>query len=336
MHDDQHGTAIISKCSFNKCLEIVGKKIQDVSVVFNGAGAAAMSCTQLYVSLGVPRENIIMCDSKGVIRSDRDDLKGFKKEFSTTKDLNTLEDAMIGSDVFVGLSKGNIVSPEMVKSMADDPIVFAMANPIPEISYAKAMAARKDIIFATGRSDYPNQVNNVLGFPYIFRGALDVRAKMINEEMKIAAVKAIADLAKELVPEEVNIAYGETNLVFGPEYIIPKPNDPRLISSVAPAVAKAAIDSGIALSSIQDWEVYKVSLNKRIGRDNTLLRNATTRAKLNPKRVVFPEADNYHVLKAAHIIKEEGIGHPILLGRLDKIHSLIEEHCFDFENTSYY
>ncbi len=333
MHDDQHGTAIISAAALINALEIVGKKIQDVSVVFNGAGAAAMSCTQLYVSLGVPRENIVMCDSKGVIRSDRDDLKGFKKEFSTTKDLNTLEDAMIGSDVFVGLSKGNIVSPEMVKSMADDPIVFAMANPTPEISYAKAMAARKDIIFATGRSDYPNQVNNVLGFPYIFRGALDVRAKMINEEMKIAAVKAIADLAKELVPEEVNIAYGETNLVFGPEYIIPKPNDPRLISSVAPAVAKAAIDSGIALSSIQDWEAYKVSLNKRIGRDNTLLRNATTRAKLNPKRVVFPEADNYHVLKAAHIIKEEGIGHPILLGRLDKIHSLIEEHGFDFENT---
>ncbi len=334
MHDDQHGTAIISAAALLNALELVKKDISAVNIVVNGAGAAAISCTRLYVSLGARLENIVMCDSKGVIRSDRDNLSGHKLEFASSKDLTTLEDAMADADVFVGLSKGNVVSPAMVKSMALDPIVFAMANPSPEISYAKAMATRKDIIFATGRSDYPNQVNNVLGFPYIFRGALDVRATTINEEMKIAAVRAIADLTKELVPEEVNITYGESNITFGPDYIIPKPNDPRLISCVAPAVAKAAIASGVATSTINDWDRYRVSLNKRVGRDNKLLRNVTTRAKLNPKRVVFAEADHYNILKAAQIIKDEGIGEPILLGRIDKIEALIEEHGFDFEGVN--
>jgi malate dehydrogenase (oxaloacetate-decarboxylating)(NADP+) len=334
MHDDQHGTAIISAAALINALEIQDKKIEEVKIVVNGAGAAAISCTQLYLALGARIENVVMCDSKGVIRSDRDNLTGHKLEFATDRDLQSLEDAMVDSDVFVGLSKGNVVSPEMVKSMAEKPIVFAMANPTPEISYAKAMAARKDIIMATGRSDYPNQVNNVLGFPYIFRGALDVRSTKINEEMKIAAVKAIAELTKELVPEEVNITYGETNITFGPDYIIPKPNDPRLISCVAPAVAKAAIESGVATGTIDDWDRYKVSLNKRIGRDNKLLRNVTTRAKLNPKRVVFAEADHYNVLKAAQIIKDEAIGEPILLGRIDKIKALIEEHGFDFEGVN--
>jgi len=334
MHDDQHGTAIISAAALLNALELVEKNIEDVKIVVNGAGAAAISCTRLYVSLGACLENVVMCDSKGVICSDRDNLIGHKLEFATSRDLISLEDAMNDADVFVGLSKGNVVSQEMVKSMAAHPIVFAMANPTPEISYAKAHAARKDIIFATGRSDYPNQVNNVLGFPYIFRGALDVRATKINEEMKIAAVKAIADLTKELVPEEVNITYGETNITFGPDYIIPKPNDPRLISCVAPAVAKAAIDSGVATGTIDDWDRYKVSLNKRIGRDNKLLRNVTTRAKLNPKRVVFAEADHYNVLKAAQIIKDEMIGEPILLGRIDKIEALIKEHGFDFKGVS--
>lgn len=334
MHDDQHGTAIISAAALINALEIQDKKIEEVKIVVNGAGAAAISCTQLYLALGARIENVVMCDSKGVIRSDRDNLTGHKLEFATDRDLQSLEDAMVDSDVFVGLSKGNVVSPEMVKSMAEKPIVFAMANPTPEISYVKAMAARKDIIMATGRSDYPNQVNNVLGFPYIFRGALDVRSTKINEEMKIAAVKAIAELTKELVPEEVNITYGETNITFGPDYIIPKPNDPRLISCVAPAVAKAAIESGVATGTIDDWDRYKVSLNKRIGRDNKLLRNVTTRAKLNPKRVVFAEADHYNVLKAAQIIKDEAIGEPILLGRIDKIKALIEEHGFDFEGVN--
>ncbi len=334
MHDDQHGTAIISAAALLNALEIVEKEISEVKIVVNGAGAAAISCTRLYVSLGARLENIVMCDSKGVIRSDRENLIGHKLEFASSRDLTSLEDAMIDADVFVGLSKGNVVSPAMLKSMGAEPIVFAMANPSPEISHAKAMASRKDIIFATGRSDYPNQVNNVLGFPYIFRGALDVRATKINEEMKIAAVKAIADLTKELVPEEVNITYGETNITFGPDYIIPKPNDPRLISYVAPAVAKAAIDSGVATGTIKDWDAYRVSLNKRVGRDNKLLRNVTTRAKLNPKRVVFAEADHYNILKAAQIIKDDGIGEPILLGRIDKIEALIAEHGFDFEGVS--
>ena len=333
MHDDQHGTAIISGAALLNALEIVEKDIDKIQVVFNGAGAAAISCTKLYVSLGVRPENIVMCDSRGVIRADRSELIGFKKEFSTQRDLNVLADALNNADVFVGLSKGNIVSADMLKTMADRPIVFAMANPVPEISYAKAMASRKDIIFATGRSDYPNQVNNVLGFPYIFRGALDVRATEINEPMKIAAVKAIAELTKELVPEDVNITYGETNITFGADYIIPKPNDPRLISTVAPAVAKAAIDSGVAKIKIDDWKAYEVSLMKRVGRDNKFLRNVTTRAKRNPKRIVFSEADHYNVLKAAQIIKDEMIGIPVLLGRIDKIQLLIEEHGFDFEGV---
>ena len=333
MHDDQHGTAIISGAALLNALEIVEKDIDKVQVVFNGAGAAAISCTKLYLSLGVRCENIVMCDSRGVIRADRPDLKGIKKEFSTQRDLNDLSDALNNADVFVGLSKGNIVSAEMLKTMANQPIVFAMANPDPEISYAKAITARKDIIFATGRSDYPNQVNNVLGFPYIFRGALDVRATQINESMKIAAVNAIAELTKEQVPEDVNITYGETNITFGPDYIIPKPNDPRLISSVAPAVAKAAIDSGVAKIKIDDWEAYEVSLMKRVGRDNKFLRNVTTRAKRNPKRIVFAEADHYNVLKAAQIIKDEMIGTPVLLGRIDKIQLLIDENGFDFEGV---
>jgi malate dehydrogenase (oxaloacetate-decarboxylating)(NADP+) len=303
MHDDQHGTAIISAAALLNALEIQDKKIEDVKIVVNGAGAAAISCTKLYISLGAKVDHVVMCDSKGVIRSDRKNLTGHKLEFATDRKIDTLEDALVDSDVFVGLSKGNIVSQAMIKTMSNKPIVFAMANPIPEISYPKAMSARKDIIMATGRSDYPNQVNNVLGFPYIFRGALDVRATKINEEMKIAAVKAIAGLAKELVPEEVNIAYGETNITFGPDYIIPKPNDPRLISTVAPAVAMAAMESGVAKHEITDWKRYKISLNKRIGRDNKLIRNITTRAKLNPKKVVFAEADNYNVLKAAQIVK---------------------------------
>ncbi len=333
MHDDQHGTAIISGAALLNALEIVEKDIDKVQVVFNGAGAAAISCTKLYLSLGVRCENIVMCDSRGVIRADRPDLKGIKKEFSTQRDLNDLSDALNNADVFVGLSKGNIVSAEMLKTMANQPIVFAMANPDPEISYAKAITARKDIIFATGRSDYPNQVNNVLGFPYIFRGALDVRATQINESMKIAAVNAIAELTKEQVPEDVNITYGETNITFGPDYIIPKPNDPRLISSVAPAVAKAAIDSGVAKIKIDDWDAYEVSLMKRVGRDNKFLRNVTTRAKRNPKRIVFAEADHYNVLKAAQIIKDEMIGTPVLLGRIDKIQLLIDENGFDFEGV---
>ena len=331
MHDDQHGTAIISGAALINALEITEKEINKVQVVFNGAGAAAISCAKLYISLGVRPENIVMCDSIGVIRADRLDLIGIKKEFSTHRDLNDLADALFNADVFVGLSKGNVVSPNMIKKMANRPIVFAMANPVPEISYSKAIAARKDIIFATGRSDYPNQVNNVLGFPYIFRGALDVRATQINEVMKIAAVKAIAELTKELVPEDVNITYGETNITFGPDYIIPKPNDPRLISKVAPAVAKAAIESGVSKIKIEDWEAYKVSLMKRIGRDNKFLRNVTTRAKINPKRIVFSEGDHYNVLKAAQIIKDEMIGIPILLGRIDKIQMLIQEHGFDFD-----
>lgn len=331
MHDDQHGTAIISAAALLNALELQNKKIEDVQIVVNGAGAAAISCTKLYISLGAKKDHIVMCDSKGVIRSNRTNLTGNKLEFATDRKLDTLEDALVDADVFVGLSKGNVVRPAMIKSMSNNPIVFAMANPIPEISYPKAMASRKDIIMATGRSDYPNQVNNVLGFPYIFRGALDVRASKINEEMKIAAVKAIANLAKELVPEEVNLAYGETNITFGPEYIIPKPNDPRLISTVAPAVAIAAIESGVAKQNITDWERYKIALNKRIGRDNKLIRNITTRAKLNPKKVVFAEADHYNVLKAAQIVKDEAIAEPILLGRIDKIKALIDEHSFDFE-----
>ncbi|MEW7293078.1 NADP-dependent malic enzyme [Aquimarina sp. 2304DJ70-9] len=329
MHDDQHGTAIISAAALLNALEIAGKKIEEVKIVVSGAGAAAVSCTRLYKAFGAKAENIVMTDSKGVIRKDRDNLTTEKAEFATDRDLNELEDAMVEADVFIGLSMANLVTQEMLVSMANDPIVFAMANPDPEIKYDLAIKARKDVIMATGRSDHPNQVNNVLGFPFIFRGAMDVRATGINEEMKMAAVKALAELAKEPVPEQVNIAYGETRLNFGREYIIPKPFDPRLIAKVPPAVAKAAIESGVATEPITDWEKYEDELLERMGNDNKLVRLLLDRARTNPKRVVFAEADHLDVLKAAQTVKEEGIAFPILLGRKDIILELMKEIDFD-------
>ncbi|MHA7055991.1 NADP-dependent malic enzyme [Aquimarina sp. M1] len=329
MHDDQHGTAIISAAALLNALEIAEKEIDKVKIVVSGAGAAAVSCTRLYKAFGAKAENIVMTDSKGVIRKTRDSLTPEKAEFATDRDLDTLEDAMKGADVFIGLSMANLVEPEMLISMADNPIVFAMANPDPEIRYDLAVQTRKDIIMATGRSDHPNQVNNVLGFPFIFRGALDVRATGINEEMKMAAVKALADLAKEPVPEQVNIAYGETRLNFGRDYIIPKPFDPRLIAKVPPAVAKAAIESGVATEPIQDWNKYESDLLERMGNDNKLVRLLTDRAKSSPKRVVFAEGDHLDVLKAAQTVKEEGIAFPILLGRKDIIIELMKEIDFD-------
>ena len=334
MHDDQHGTAIISAAALLNALDLADKKIDEVVVVVSGAGAAAISCAKLYCQLGVLRSNIIMLDSKGVLRSDRDDLDKYKALFSSDRNLHTLTEAMKGADVFLGLSKGGIVSKAMVKSMAERPIIFALANPDPEIGYKEAMDARPDAIMATGRSDHPNQVNNVLGFPYIFRGALDVRASSINEEMKIAAVKAIAELAKQAVPEEVILAYDERNLNFGSEYIIPKPFDPRLISTVAPAVAQAALESGVAKNEIVNWDLYRLELNKRLGLDNKLIRQITIRAKRNPKRVVFAEAENYNVLKAAHITMDEGIAQPILLGNKERVQALMHEHQLDFEGVS--
>ena len=331
MHDDQHGTAIISAAALLNALEIAEKNIQDVRIVVSGAGAAAISCTRLYQSFGAKRENIVMLDSKGVIRADRDDLTTQKAEFATHREIDSLDEAMKDADVFIGLSTSNIVSPQMLKDMANNPIVFAMANPDPEIKYNLATKTRDDIIMATGRSDTPNQVNNVLGFPFIFRGALDVRATTINEEMKKAAVIALAELAKEPVPEQVNIAYGETRLTFGKDYIIPKPFDPRLIAAIPPAVAKAAIESGVALSPISDWEKYEDTLLERMGSDNKIVRLLFNRAKLNPKRVVFAEADQLSVLKAAQIVLEEGIATPILLGRRDEIKRLMEELEFDEE-----
>ncbi len=329
MHDDQHGTAIISAAALLNALEIAEKNIEDVKIVVSGAGAAAVSCTRLYKAFGAKDENIVMTDSKGVIRKDRENLSTEKAEFATTRDLDTLEDAMKDADVFIGLSMANLVDQEMLLSMADNPIVFAMANPDPEIRYDLAIDTRKDIIMATGRSDHPNQVNNVLGFPFIFRGALDVRATGINEEMKMAAVKALADLAKEPVPEQVNIAYGETRLNFGRDYIIPKPFDPRLIAKVPPAVAKAAMESGIATEPILDWDKYESDLLERMGNDNKLVRLLIDRAKSNPKRVVFAEGDHLDVLKAAQTVKEEGIAYPILLGRKDVIIELMKEIEFD-------
>jgi malate dehydrogenase (oxaloacetate-decarboxylating)(NADP+) len=329
MHDDQHGTAIISGAALINALELAGKKIGKVKIVINGAGAAAISCAKLYLSLGAKVENIIMLDSKGVIKKNHPNLDEQKKLFATDKKPSTLSEAMDGSDVFLGLSKGNVVTPEMVKSMAKNPIVFALANPDPEIGYKEALAVRKDLIMATGRSDFPNQVNNVLGFPYIFRGALDVRATSINEEMKLAAVYAIAALAKAQVPEVVNIAYDSRNINFGKDYIIPKPLDPRLITHVAPAVAKAAIESGVAKNIITDWDAYSDELIKRLGHDNKLIRNITQKAKQNPKKVVFAEADNYKILKAAQILHEEGVAIPILLGDKDKIKQLIKENMID-------
>ncbi|MFV0566352.1 MAG: NADP-dependent malic enzyme [Flavobacteriaceae bacterium] len=329
MHDDQHGTAIISAAALLNALELSEKKIDEAQIVISGAGAAAISCSRLYQAFGAKRKNMVMLDSKGVIRTDRENLSAEKSEFATTRKIDTLEEAMKGADVFIGLSMADIVSPEMLLTMAENPIVFAMANPNPEIKYETAVATRKDIIMATGRSDHPNQVNNVLGFPFIFRGALDVRAKKINEEMKMAAVEALARLAKEPVPEQVNIAYGETRLTFGKEYIIPKPFDPRLIAEVPPAVAKAAMDSGIAEEPITDWEAYKDRLRERLGSDNKLVRLLHNRAKLAPKRVVFAEADQLAVIKAAQIVYEEGIAIPILLGRKDTIRDLMEEIEFE-------
>jgi len=329
MHDDQHGTAIISAAALINALELANKKINEVNIVISGAGAAAISCSRLYQSCGANRENMVMLDSKGVIRRDRENLSKEKAEFATHRKIDTLEEAMKDADVFIGLSMADIVKPYMLKTMANDPIVFAMANPDPEIAYSLAIDARDDIIMATGRSDHPNQVNNVLGFPFIFRGALDVRATKINEAMKMAAVSALAKLAKEPVPEQVNIAYGETRLTFGKEYIIPKPFDPRLIAKVPPAVAKAAMESGVAKHPITDWEKYEDELLERLGSDNKVVRLLLNRAKINPKRVVFAEADQLDVLKAAQIVYDEGIAHPILLGRRDKIELLKEEIEFD-------
>jgi malate dehydrogenase (oxaloacetate-decarboxylating)(NADP+) len=334
MHDDQHGTAIISAAALLNALEIQKKKIDKIKLVVIGAGAAAISCSKLYVSMGAKLENIVMIDREGVIRADRQNhMDETKRHFATKRNLHTLEDAMKDADAVIGLSSANTLTPAMLKSMAKNPIVFAMANPDPEIEYNLAISTRKDLIMATGRSDYPNQVNNVLGFPYIFRGALDVRATAINEEMKIAAVRAIADLAKLPVPEAVNLAYNQKNITFGKDYIIPKPLDFRLISHVAPAVAKAAIDSGVARHKIKDWEAYKDELNKRLGLDDKLMRALTVKAKGDPKRVVFAEADNYKILKAAQIVKEEGLAIPILLGDIEKIHALIEEHQLELSDV---
>jgi malate dehydrogenase (oxaloacetate-decarboxylating)(NADP+) len=331
MHDDQHGTAIISAAALLNALEIVNKKISDIKIVVNGAGAAAVSCTRLYVSLGAQKKNIIMCDSKGVIRADRTNLDDTKREFATTQNVNTLSEAMKGADFFIGLSVADILTEDDVKSMAKDPIVFALANPNPEISYNLAKKTRQDLIIATGRSDHPNQVNNVLGFPYIFRGALDVRATEINEAMKLAAVQALADLAKEPVPDMVVKAYGDDKITFGREYLIPKPLDTRLITKISPAVAKAAMDSGMARKPITDWGAYHQELLNRIGIDQKLMTRIIDRAKKNPKRVVFAEAHHHKILKAAQILKDEGIAHPILLGNTSEIKRLIEEHKLDLE-----
>jgi len=333
MHDDQHGTAIISAAALKNAIDITEKDISKVKIVVNGAGAAAISCTRLYLKLGVKRENVVMCDSKGVIRKDRENLTSQKAEFATDRDLETLNEAMQNADVFIGLSTGNIVTPAMLLTMANDPIVFAMANPEPEIEYDIAVATRDDIIMATGRSDHPNQVNNVLGFPFIFRGALDVRATKINEEMKMAAVHALADLAKKTVPEQVNIVYDEVSLAYGREYIIPKPFDPRLIYEIPPAIAKAAMDSGVALEPIADWNKYREELMERSGSGNKEIRLLHNRAKNNPKRVVFAEADHLDVLKAAQRVHEEKLGKVILLGRKDVIIELKEEIGFLDEVT---
>jgi len=326
MHDDQHGTAIISAAGLLNALELTGKNIKDARLVVNGAGAAAISCTRLYISLGIDPKNVIMIDSKGVLNKKRKGLNKYKQMFVTDRDVDTLEEAIKGADIFLGLSVADILTPKMLKTMAKDPIVFAMANPMPEISYEDATTARKDIIFATGRSDYPNQINNVLGFPFIFRGALDVRARAINEEMKKAAARALADLTKQPVPEVVNIAYNTKNLIFGRKYIIPKPLDPRLISTVALAVAKAAVETGVARIKIKNWDEYREELNNRLGFGNKLIGVITNKAKEAPKRVVFADADNFNVLKAAEIVYEDGVAKPILLGDTRKIKKIIEEN----------
>lgn len=331
MHDDQHGTAIISAAALINALEIQKKKIEKARFVVNGAGAAAISCMKLYIALGAKKENFLVYDSKGLINKERTDLDEIKQEFVSASKANALEQGMKDADVFIGLSKGNTLSQDMVKSMAKNPIVFAMANPDPEISYEDATAARKDIIMATGRSDYPNQVNNVLGFPYIFRGALDVRARQINEAMKLAAVRALAEMARTPVPDIVNMAYNEKNISFGQHYIIPKPVDPRLLSTVAPAVAKAAMESGVAQQPITDWEAYTTSLDNRLGLDNQVMRAIGNKARRDPKRIVFAEADNLKILKAAQIIFDEGVGYPILLGDETKIRNIAEANGIDLE-----
>ena len=333
MHDDQHGTAIISSAALLNALEVSGKKIEEIRLVVSGAGAAAMACVKLYLALGLKKDNLVMYDKDGIIRKDRANLHESHKFIATDKNLNSLAEAVVNADVFLGLSVGGILTADMVKSMAAGPIVFALANPNPEIEYDTAMACRNDIIMATGRSDHPNQVNNVLGFPYIFRGALDVRAIEINEEMKLAAVKAIANLAKEPVPEIVNKAYGDDKIVFGRNYLIPKPLDPRLITTVSSAVAKAAMDSGVAKVFITDWEAYKTKLMQRIGVDQKLMTLLMNKARLNPKRIVFAEADKYKILKAVQIVEDEGLGIPILLGNEEKIRSIIEEYKLDLRKS---
>jgi malate dehydrogenase (oxaloacetate-decarboxylating)(NADP+) len=329
MHDDQHGTAIISSAAMLNALELQKKKIEKVRFVINGAGAAAMACIQLYVALGAKYEHFIVFDKDGVLHEGRTDLGEIRQKFAVKKSDWTLDTAMKDADVFLGLSVGNVVTKDMVRSMAKNPIVFAMANPDPEITYPDAASVRKDIIMATGRTDFPNQVNNVLGFPYIFRGALDVRAKQINEAMKLAAVRALADLAKTAVPDIVNMAYNQQNMSFGPEYIIPKPLDPRLLATVAPAVAKAAIDSGVAQKTIDNWEAYALELNKRLGLDNQLMRVIGNKARKGPKRLVFAEADNQKILKAASIVYDEGLAYPILLGDPEKIQEIAEQNNID-------
>ena len=335
MHDDQHGTAIISAAALLNALEIVNKDIDKIRIIVNGAGAAAISCTRIYVSLGAKKENIFMYDSKGLIHGDRNNLDGKKSEFiNNTMPVDTsLTDILNGADVFIGLSRGNVLSAEMIKGMGKEPIIFAMANPTPEISYELAKATRPDCIMATGRSDYPNQVNNVLGFPFIFRGALDVRASEINEAMKIGAVYALAELAKKPVPDIVNMAYNNTNLKFGKDYIIPKPVDPRLITTVAPAVAKAAMDSGLAKYPIKDWEAYKLELAKRLGNDNTLSKIIETKAKQDVKRVVFTDGEELSVLKAARVVLEDKIALPILLGNKKRIQQILAEHEIALPNV---
>lgn len=332
MHDDQHGTAIISSAALLNALIIVGKKIEDIRIVVNGAGAAAVSCTKLYIALGARKENIIMCDSKGVLNEKRTNLDAIKSQFVSKTSFDTLQEAMKGADVFVGLSVADAITPEDLNSMASNPIVFALANPNPEIDYNLAKATRPDVVLATGRSDHPNQVNNVLGFPYIFRGALDVRATEINEEMKLAAVHALAELTKEPVPDIVVKAYGAHKIQFGREYLIPKPLDPRLITTVSPAVAKAAMDSGMAKNPITDWGAYHHELQKRIGIDQKLMSSIIERAKQDPKKVVFAEANHHKILKAAQILKDEGIALPILLGPEDEIRALIEEYTLDLQD----
>ncbi|HEY1869518.1 MAG TPA: phosphate acyltransferase, partial [Chitinophagaceae bacterium] len=331
-HDDQHGTAIISAAALLNALEIQKKKIEKAKFVVNGAGAAAMACIMLYQELGASHENFIVFDRKGALHKGRTDLDEMKQKFANAKGEMTLAEAMKDADVFIGLSVGNVVTPEMLKGMAKNPIVFAMANPDPEIAWEDAILARKDVIVATGRSDYPNQVNNVLGFPYIFRGALDVRARQINEAMKLAAVKALAELAKSPVPDIVNLAYGEKTISFGAGYIIPKPLDPRLLSVVAPAVAKAAMESGVAQYPIADWNAYTNDLNKRLGLDNQVIGVVGNKARRNPKRIVFAEADNVKILKAAQIVFEDGIAYPILLGDENNIKNIAAANGLDIED----